>query len=914
MKQTSAFWPAKKLERLRHNLAADTAAGAVGRQLVEAAQPWLKMSDEQLWSLMFGPNITRSWMVWSNGHCPACHKSVPMYQWVMDAVNHPWKVRCPHCNESFPKNDFAQFHASGLDEHGVFQPERADRKLLFNAEHPDASDPLRSFGVDDGEGYVDGEKRWRFIGAYLVYGQWKQRVVNGIRKLAEAYAVSGDPACARKAAILLDRVADLYPSFDHVQQAVVYETVKTDGYVSTWHDACEETRYMTLAYDMVFDALRDDRELVEFLSAMARRHRLENPKASFADIQRNIEDRILRDAVANPHKVHSNRPRCETLLTQIETVLGWPGNREKVMQAVEEIVRSATAVDGITGEKGLTAYSALVVHTLAEFLSEYDRLDERLLAEVAQHQPTLKQTWRFHVDTWCLGRYYPSCGDASSFCGRNEQYAGLSFSRPVSSPAPSMFTFLWRLYELTGDPAYVQVLYRANDSRTDGLPHDLLATDAPQLREKVRAVIAKHGAEPQLASVNKSQWHLGILRGGKGQDACAAWLDYDSAGGHAHHDGMNLGLFAKGLDLLPDFGYPPVQFGGWDSPRATWYAMTAAHNTVTVDGQNQSGARWTVNDTNPGKVTLWGDGNRVRAVRASGANMYAPQKAQANSGCRQYERTALLVQIDDRDFYLLDIFRVVGASDHAKFTTSHFGTVTTKGLALKPADDYGFNTQMRNFRSDPSPGVGWQADWKIDDRYKLLPAGADVHFRYTSLTTGAEAAVCEAWIVPGTYDCDSPDGEWVPRIMERRRSSQTPLASTFVAVMDVYENRPALAGVRRLPLHADDGGLYGDADVAVEAALPDGGKDLIVAMDIENPLGRKPSLAENKLVIQKDWSLRTDASLCLVRLDKHGKVQRVALSAGRMLQLGPLTITLPAPAEFVELRAQDGFAPPKGKG
>ena len=31
---------------------------------------------------------------------------------------------------------------------------------------------------------------------------------------------------------------------------------------------------------------------------------------------------------------------------------------------------------------------------------------------------------------------------------------------------------------------------------------------------------------------------------------------------------MNLGLFARGLDLMPDLGYPPVQFGGWDSPRA----------------------------------------------------------------------------------------------------------------------------------------------------------------------------------------------------------------------------------------------------------------------------------------------------------------------------------------------------------
>ena len=80
-------------------------------------------------------------------------------------------VRCPHCQELFPKNDFEKFHASGLDEHGVFDPKKADRALLFNTEHADKSDPKHAFGVDDGAGYVapDG-KRWRFISAYLIYG------------------------------------------------------------------------------------------------------------------------------------------------------------------------------------------------------------------------------------------------------------------------------------------------------------------------------------------------------------------------------------------------------------------------------------------------------------------------------------------------------------------------------------------------------------------------------------------------------------------------------------------------------------------------------------------------------------------------------------------------------------------------
>ncbi len=37
-------------------------------------------------------------------------------------------------------------------------------------------------------------------------------------------------------------MADLYPSFDFGTQGVVYEQKGAAGYVSTWHDACEETR------------------------------------------------------------------------------------------------------------------------------------------------------------------------------------------------------------------------------------------------------------------------------------------------------------------------------------------------------------------------------------------------------------------------------------------------------------------------------------------------------------------------------------------------------------------------------------------------------------------------------------------------------------------------------------------------
>ena len=157
-------------------------------------------------------------------------------------------------------------------------------------------------------------------------------------------------------------------------------------------------------------------------------------------------------------------------------------------------------------------------------------------------------------------------------------------------------------------------------------------------------MIAKEGASPKLGSVNKQQWHLAIFGRAKGPMPRAAWLDYDSGGGHGHRDGMNLGLFAKGLDLMPDFGYPPVQFGGWGSPKA---------RLVYDDGRAQHGG---------GRRK--GPGGRSAARRRSGPTASNSSCIRASAaaliGGQQYERTVATIDISDRDFYLLDIFRVVG--------------------------------------------------------------------------------------------------------------------------------------------------------------------------------------------------------------------------------------------------------------
>ena len=857
LKRASAFYPPAVLARAR------AAAGtALREKLVAAAAPFRAMDDDALWGLMFGPTLLRSWMVWSTGYCPACQTDVPMYTWLMDALAHPWKTRCPHCGESFPTNDFEAFYRSGLDAHGVFDPALADRALLYNAAHPDPADPRHTFGVDDGNGFQRDDHAWWFIGAYLIYGQWKRLVVGGIHTLTAAYAVTGDPVYARKAAILLDRVADLYPEFDFGAQAMCHDApANASGYVSIWHDACGETRTMVMAYDVIFDAIREDGELVAFLREKARRYQLENPKDTFADIQRNIEGRILRHAFHNRAKIQCNYPQTDFTVFVILAVLEWPANREKLHALCDWMLDHATAVNGTTGEKGLTDYSAFTTAGVGDMLAEMDRLDPDYLPGALERFPRLRETFRFFADVRCLDAYYPQVGDASGFALRLEE-TGINFFpdqgyldlRPtplrnyIHGPlglTASLFTFLWRMTRLTGDPVYAQLAVRGARGATAGLPYDLTAENPDAIRAELLETVAREGLEIRPGSVNKEEWALAILRSGDGETARAAWLHYDSGGmWHGHTDGMNLGLYAYGLDLMPDFGYPPLQFsGGYASQAANWYPMAAAHNTVVVDGVQR--VRYPEPPAH-GACTLWRREDGVHVVRAACPEMIEGVEM------RQYERTVALVDVDEAAGYVLDIFRVVGGGDHAKFMHGHFGALATRGLTLSPAEEYGQGTMMRNFRADPAPAPGWSADWTVEDRYGYLPAGAEVHLRYTDLTPGASAAVCEGWISPGDYN--TTEQAWIPRLLIRRRDA-APLASTFVAVIEPYQRASAIAAIRSLPLTLENGRPAPDSCVAVEVTLTDGRQHRIIADD--------PLREESGVLVQEEWGVELDGDITL---------------------------------------------------
>ena len=90
--------------------------------VIESADYYLKFEDK-LWDLVPGEGIARCLTVGKEGdpfgyYCRYCGTDLRAlygnYPWIINALEDPWKVKCPHCQRRFPSNNFGNIISSGL--------------------------------------------------------------------------------------------------------------------------------------------------------------------------------------------------------------------------------------------------------------------------------------------------------------------------------------------------------------------------------------------------------------------------------------------------------------------------------------------------------------------------------------------------------------------------------------------------------------------------------------------------------------------------------------------------------------------------------------------------------------------------------------------------------------------------------
>ncbi|MBB29277.1 MAG: hypothetical protein CME25_10310 [Gemmatimonadetes bacterium] len=806
-------------------------------EAIEAAVPWLNRSDDELWHMVTAQELPRT--VYTNAgllyggvaaHCANCGEDAPKKHgksfWAVDESKR-WKTTCLNCGEVYPKNDFGAFYETSLDHHGMFRRKLGDRSLLFNADHSETDDPLRNVYVDDGYGMVDEDGNSHHPIAYYNYERvWRQQVQAGVQILAEAFTLTDDKRYAHKAAVLLDRIADVYPEMDYLPLSKLGFQHSHGGSGEGRIEGCIwETFVVQLfaeSYDAIFDGIVEDDALVEFCSSKALEFDL-GDKSDTRTVCRHIHENFLLEGLisvkdgrirGNTGMTHCSLAAAAIALDDPELTpqyLDWlfdpnyPSEKDKNKDPVSWVLTEGLDRDGMGGECG--SYGFIWSRYMRELAGILRRYPEYKSHDLIAEYPKLKQAYFIESRINVLDGMVPNIGDSGSVG---------SWGRGGSA---AVYVEAYRIY---GDTRFATMAWREHEFQGSNLilKSDIFEEDPEALIQNVRQ--AADSEEFSLKSVHLGRYGQAHLQTEHSENGRAIFIHYGFGKGHSHHDCLNLGLLAKNVDMMPDLAYPEYT-GTWPK-RGAWTSNTISHNTLLI-GDDRSAY------SPGGQIELFAEESPLRVLQVDGRNAYKEADT--------YRRTIALVDVGEADSYVLDVFRARGGKNHRLSWHGAAGTATVEGLTLSKQEGGTFADPKVIFSTlDGDQGEFYKAsgftylydvertkrpvdhaytvDWKIEDIHDRVVEGAEPHLRLHALTSCDEVALATG---------DSPRKLQCPRYVIQSRLGEN-VQSQYLNVLEPYDRTPFIGQVRELEIS----GSAGEAG-AVAVELTDGRKDILISCE-----------------------------------------------------------------------------------
>lgn len=728
----------------------------------------LEMSDEELWNFIPSADQPRAVNVRMGFDCPIhgieVFKKGGHYPWIMDR-EHPYKLKCPVGGETYPSNDFDSWQKNGKKE-----------KL-------DTSEPY----VDDGYGWVDAEgNHYWFVAYYIFWQRWRTDILPVIPRLAQAYTLTGDSKYSHKAAVMLARVASEYPKMDYGAQSYhngQYPSKYKGKILDLNWEGAGSVVPMASAYDQIYNGIDADSELKLFLASKG-----------IDDAKDFIETNFLQQAAkAIMDGVIEGNMNYQNQLALVAVVLDNddPAKGATTKQMIDWIMDgggemntllyNGVSRDGSGSEESL-GYMGIWT---AAFLNLATRLKPMGLDLF--DNPRLKKMVDFYIDATVADRFWPTIGDALG-----DMTGGM---RPEWSAGEFKTA-----YGAWGDERYAKVLNRI------GWPKPgIYDAQTPDTARKSKT--DPLGTALDLKSRDLGGFGLAVLETGKGDDKRAATMQYGTSGAwHGHDDRLNISMWAHGMCVLPDMGYP----AHWGDKAYTWTMSTPSHYCVEINEKKQYKV--------PGRLHLFASSPGVQVMDASAEAVY--------SEASLYRRTVAMVDISEVDSYLVDIFRVKGGQTHdyifhglpfGEFSVDGItlGAPQTKGTLLGEDIEFGkyregFGNGGYQWLTSPrrgKPGSSWSANWYVKDK--------NIGLRMTMLKGSAGEVI----VADGEPEAKPGYPEKMEYVLARNKTG----SSSYVAVIEPYKSKPedaAKGSIRRiLPIESDNSAP--ESLIAVKVGLPD---------------------------------------------------------------------------------------------
>jgi ribosomal protein S27E len=445
------------------------------------------------------------------------------------------------------------------------------------------------------------------------------------RALGETYHATGDEALARRAIQIMDRFAEVYPHWPVFRREgkpywrewlIGPPRPYNDWLYGRWGELFmyEIPQDLVFAYDLTYHSPAWEELAPEGV-----------------DLRRRIEETLFRPALEHALTAHEDNaghiwnlnPTMYERMIHLGRVLNDPDVVHQAVHFMQDMVRMSYHFDGMEYE-GTITYHGVV-------------------------------TWRLAIAVRMLAGYE----DPPGYVDERFGIALRGGEQPIAMP----------IYDRAG--AVTSLMTFPNGSRVAVHDTSWYAGD-----------IARPPTPPDVVPPNIELNAYGhyALGGGIGADGMQAHLHFCPRveGGHFHNDRLQLILWGAGEELLPDVGY--VSLG---KPHRYFINRELAHNTVEVFFDEPPAKPEIVQPeevpTDPvGRFRALAEAERPVTFARSQLIAYDPGTVSGGQvklvaatspgpewmGMERQERHLLMVRVDEKRSYLVDVFRVAGGDRH----------------------------------------------------------------------------------------------------------------------------------------------------------------------------------------------------------------------------------------------------------
>ncbi len=352
-------------------------------------------------------------------------------------------------------------------------------------------------------------------------------------------------------------------------------------------------------------------------------------------------------------------------------------------------------------------------------------------------------------------------------------------------------------------------------------------------------------------------WHVGVLRGGNCPGHTAFYLNGYGFSSHRHRDTLGIIFLAFNKELASDRGYI------WDDPRGAWTRHTLSHNVVTVDGKSQN------LESCQATLELFGRGPGIEVIQAS---------ADAYKQCDLYRRTCALIRLSGGRFYAVDLFRVTGGRTH------HFGFHCNGEMNTPGSGDRNRWTSAENLPEDWSRWVkgSVEAAGLSDDRVTWTCDG--VHMDLMLLNPSDRIIIGDA---PGWRSCDGNEIN-APSVQHLLAEKQVieGARSDFASVIVPYADGCCPITHAELAHHDLNSGAM------VVKVFVEGGTDYIIS---------SPDYAERQY-----GEIKITGKMGFISTDRHGLLISAYLLDGLRLEYNGLRLRSPRARTSIGVESVNG--------